>query len=135
MVEVVKTNVGIIPLSEHPFKELAKPKVTNEALALAFKHGFFLESDKDSPVIVLVKDSVKDKGNKYRVIIGEKVEYLEYVWEMVDPYFYYDPRNSLTDEAPRHYGEHYPPIPNWVHEFKRLVREQPMPNVLLDQLR
>ena len=135
MVEVVKTSVGIIPLSDHPFEELVKPKVTNETLALAFKHGFSLESDKDSPVIVLVKDSVKDKGNKYRVIIGEKVEYIEYVWELVDPYFYYDPRNSLTDEAPRHYGGHYPPIPNWVHEFKRLVREQPMPNVLLDQLR
>lgn len=135
MVEVVKTNVGIIPLSDHPFEELVKPKVTNEALALAFKHGFSLESDKDSPVIVLVKDSVKDKGNKYRVIIGEKVEYIEYVWEMVDPYFYYDPRNSLTDEAPRHYGEHYPPIPNWVHEFKRLVWEQLAPKVLLDQLR
>ena len=102
---------------------------------MALKHGFYLVSDEDSPVVILAKDRVEDKGNKYKVIISNKIEYIEYVWEMVDPYFYYNTRNSLADEAPRHYGEHYPPIPDWVHEFKRLVWEQPLPNVLLDQLR
>jgi hypothetical protein len=106
-----------------------------EALSLANEHGFHLVSDEDSPVIILAKDRVEDKGNKYKVIISNKIEYIEYVWEMVDPYFYYNPRNSLADEAPRHYGEHYPPIPDWVHEFKRMVWGQPMSNVLLDQLR
>ena len=135
MVEVVSTIEGVIPLSEHPFEELNKPKVSEEALSLANEHGFHLVSDEDSPVIILAKDRVEDKGNKYKVIVGEKIEYIEYVWEMVDPYFYYNPRNSLADEAPRHYGEHYPPIPDWVHEFKRMIWEQPMSNVLLDQLR
>lgn len=135
MIEVVSTTEGVIPLGEHPFEELNKPKVTEEALSLALSHGFSLVSDKDSPVIILAKDRVEDKGNKYKVILSNKIEYIEYVWEMVDPYFYYNPRNSLADEAPRHYGEHYPPIPDWVHEFKRLVLEQPLPNVLLDQLR
>lgn len=135
MVEVVSTIGGVIPLSEHPFEELIIPKVTEEALSLANEHGFHLVSDEDSPVIILAKDRVEDKGNKYKVIISNKIEYIEYVWEMVDPYFYYNPRNSLADEAPRHYGEHYPPIPDWVHEFKRMVWGQPMSNVLLDQLR
>ena len=135
MVEVVSTIEGVIPLSEHPFEELIKPKVTEEALSLANEHGFHLVSDEDSPVIILAKDRVEGKGNKYKVIISNKIEYIEYVWEMVGPYFYYNPRNSLADEAPRHYGEHYPPIPDWVHEFKRMVWGQPMSNVLLDQLR
>lgn len=135
MVEVVSTIEGVIPLNEHPFEELAKPKVTEEALSLANEHGFHLVSDEDSPVIILAKDRVEDKGNKYKVIISNKIEYIEYVWEMVDPYFYYNPRNSLADEAPRHYGEHYPPIPDWVHEFKRMVWGRLMSNVLLDQLR
>ena len=97
MVEVVTTIEGLIPLSEHPFEELIKPKVTEEALSLALKHGFYLVSDENSPVIILAKDREEDKGNKYKVILGEKIEYIEYVWEMIDPYFYYNPRNSLAE--------------------------------------
>lgn len=56
MVEVVKTNVDDIPLSETSFEGIVKPLVTEEALALANKHGFRLESDLANPVIGLVKD-------------------------------------------------------------------------------
>ena len=97
MVEVVSTIEGVIPLSEHPFEDLIKPKVTEEALSLANEYGFSLVSDENSPVIILAKDREEDKGNKYKVILGEKIEYIEYVWEMIDPYFYYNPRNSLAE--------------------------------------
>ena len=68
MVEVVKTNVGNIPLSEIPFKDIVRPLVTEEALALAKKHGFYLESDLTNPVIGLRKDKECENGTYYRAL-------------------------------------------------------------------
>lgn len=52
MVEVVSTSEGVIPLSESPFEGTIKPKVSEEALSLALKHGFYPVSDEDSPVVI-----------------------------------------------------------------------------------
>lgn len=134
MVEVVKTNVGDIPLSETPFRGIAKPLVTEEALALANKHGFRLESDLSNPVIALVKDKEYEHGTYYRAIVGQRVEYIEYVWEPADPFFYYHPEHSLDDEAPHCYKEHRQPIPEWLKEFKDLVYSQSVADVLLGGL-
>ena len=81
MVEVVKTNLGDIPLSEIPFRDIVKPLVTEEALALAKKHGFRLESDLSNPIIGLVKDKEHENGTYYRAIVGQGISYMEYVWE------------------------------------------------------
>lgn len=134
MVEVVKTNVDDIPLSETPFEGIVKPLVTEEALALANKHGFRLESDLANPVIGLVKDKEQEHGVYYRAIVGQRLEYMEYVWEQADPFFYYHPENSLDDEAPHCYNEHRQPIPEWLKEFKDLVYNQSVAEVLLSNL-
>lgn len=134
MVEVVKTNVVDIPISETPFVGIAKPLVTEEALALAKEHGFRLESDLSNPVIALVKDKEYEHGVYYRAIIGQRVEYMKYVWEPVDPFFYYHPEHSLDEEAPHCYNEHRQPIPEWLKEFKELVYSQSVADVLLSNL-
>ena len=134
MVEVVKTNVGDIPLSETPFVGIAKPLVTEEALALAKEHGFRLESDLSNPIIGLVKDKEHEHGVYYRAIVGNRMEYMKYVWEPADPFFYYHPKHSLDDEAPHCYNEHRQPIPEWLDKFKELVYNQSVVNVLLSNL-
>ena len=134
MVEVVKTDVGDIPLSETPFKGITKPLVTEEALALANKHGFRLESGLSNPIIGLVKDKEHEHGTYYRAIVGQGIGYMKYVWEQEDPFFYYHPDHSLDDEAPHCYKEHYLPIPDWLEEFKTLVSGQSMADVLLGNL-
>lgn len=134
MVEVVKTNVGNIPLSEIPFKDIVRPLVTEEALALAKKHGFYLESDLSNPVIGLRKDKECENGTYYRAIVGQSISYMEYVWEQEDPFFYYYPENSLEDEAPHCYKEHDLPVPGWLKEFKDLVYSQSVADVLLSNL-
>jgi len=134
MVEVVKTNVGDIPLSEIPFKDIVKPLVTEEALALAKKHGFYLESDLSNPVIGLRKDKEHENGTYYRALIGQGIHYMEYVWEQEDPFFYYYPENSLDDEAPHCYKEHDLPVPEWLKEFKDLVYGQSFSEILLSNL-
>lgn len=134
MVEVVKTNLGDIPLSEIPFRDIAKPLVTEEALDLAKKHGFRLESDLSNPIIGLVKDKENENGTYYRAIVGQGISYIEYVWEQEDPFFYYYPEHSLEDEAPHCYKEHDLPIPEWLKEFKTLISSQSMASVLLDNL-
>ena len=134
MVEVVKANVVDIPLSETPFVGIVKPLVTEEALALAKEHGFRLESDLSNPIIALVKDKEHEHGVYYRAIIGQRVEYMKYVWEPADPFFYYHPEHSLDDEAPHCYKEHRQPIPEWLEEFKDLVYNQSVADVLLSNL-
>lgn len=134
MVEVVKTNVGNIPLSEIPFKDIVRPLVTEEALALAKKHGFYLESDLSNPVIGLRKDKECENGTYYRAIVGQSISYMEYVWEQEDPFFYYYPEHSLDDEAPHCYKEHDLPIPEWLIDFKDLVYGQSLAEVLLNNL-
>lgn len=134
MVEVVKTNLGDIPLSEIPFRDIVKPLVTEEALALAKKHGFRLESDLSNPIIGLVKDKEHENGTYYRAIVGQGISYIEYVWEQEDPFFYYYPEHSLEDEAPHCYKEHRQPIPEWLEEFKDLVYSQSVADVLLSNL-
>ena len=134
MVEIVKTNVGDIPLSETPFVGIAKPLVTEEALALANKHGFRLESDLSNPVIGLVRDEEHEPGVYYRAIVSQRIEYIKYVWEQEDPFFYYHPDHSLDDEAPHCYKEHRQPIPEWLREFKDLVYSQSVADVLLSNL-
>lgn len=134
MVEVVKTNVGDIPLSETPFVGIVKPLVTEEALALANKHGFRLESDLSNPVIGLVKDKEQEHGVYYRAIVSQRIEYMKYVWEPEDPFFYYQPDHSLDDEAPHCYKEYRQPVPEWLREFKDLVYNQSVAEVLLSNL-
>lgn len=134
MVEVVKTNLGDIPLSEIPFRDIVKPLVTEEALALAKKHGFRLESDLSNPIIGLVKDKEHENGTYYRAIVGQGIRYIEYVWEQEDLFFYYYPEHSLEDEAPHCYKEHRQPIPEWLEEFKDLVYSQSVADVLLSNL-
>lgn len=134
MVEVVKTNVGNIPLSETSFVGIVKPLVTEEALALAKKHGFRLESDLSNPIIGLTKDKEHEHGTYYRAIVGQSISYMEYVWEQEDPFFYYYPENSLEDEAPHCYKEHDLPIPEWLKEFKDLVYGQSFAEILLSNL-
>ena len=134
MVEVVKTDIGNIPLSENPFVGIVKPLVTEEALALSNKHGFRLESDLSNPIIGLVKDKETEHGTYYRAIVGLGIRYMEYVWEQEDPFFYYHPDHSLDDEAPHCYKEHNLPIPEWLEEFKNLVYDQSGVSVLLDNL-
>lgn len=134
MVEVVNTNVGSIPLSETPFVGIAKPLVTEEALALAKKHGFRLESDLSNPIIGLIKDKEQEHGTYYRAIVGQNTHYMEYVWEQEDPFFYYYPEHSLDDEAPHCYKEHDLPVPEWLINFKDLVYGQSLAEVLLDNL-
>ena len=134
MVEVVKTNVVDIPLSETPFMGIVKPLVTEEALALANKHGFRLESDLTNPIIALVKDKEHEHGVYYRAIVGQRVEYIKYIWEPADPFFYYHPEHSLDDEAPYCYNEHKQPIPEWLDKFKELVYSQSVADVLLSNL-
>lgn len=134
MVEVVKTNVGDIPLSETPFEGIVKPLVTEEALALAKKHGFRLESDLSNPIIGLVKDKEHEHGVYYRAIVSQRIEYMKYVWEQEDPFFYYHPDHSLDDAAPHCYKEHNLPIPEWLENFKDLVYSQSLADVLLSNL-
>lgn len=134
MVEVVKTNLGDIPLSEIPFRDIAKPLVTEEALDLAKKHGFRLESDLSNPIIGLIKDKEHENGAYYRAIVGQGISYMEYVWEQEDPFFYYYPEHSLEDEAPHCYKEHDLPVPEWLKEFKDLVYSQSVADVLLSNL-
>lgn len=134
MVEVVKTNVGDIPLSETPLEGIVKPLVTEEALALAKKHGFRLESDLSNPIIGLVKDKEHEHGVYYRAIVSQRIEYMKYVWEQEDPFFYYHPDHSLDDAAPHCYKEHNLPIPEWLENFKDLVYSQSLADVLLSNL-
>lgn len=134
MVEVVKTSEDIIPLTETPFRKSIKPRVSNEALSLAMKHGFYLESEPDAYPIILARDGVPNKKTKAKVILGTALRYIEYIWEIEDPFYYYRPENSLSDKAPYCYKEHIRPVPDWVREFARLVNNQPLPQVLLDQL-
>lgn len=134
MVEVVKTNLGDIPLSEIPFRDIVKPLVTEEALDLAKKHGFRLESDLSNPIIGLVKDKEHENGTYYQAIVGQGISYMEYIWEQEDPFFYYYPEHSLEGEAPHCYKEHDLPIPEWLKEFKTLISSQSMASVLLDNL-
>lgn len=134
MVEVVKTDVGDIPLSEIPFKDIMKPLVTKEALAVAKKYGFRLESDLSNPIIGLVKDKEFENGTYYLALVGQGISYMEYVWEQEDPFFYYYPENSLEDEAPHCYKEHDLPVPEWLKEFKDLVYGQSTAEVLLNNL-
>lgn len=134
MVEVVKTSIGNIPLSDSPFESIITPLVTEEALALANEHGFRLESDLSNPVIGLVKDKECENGTYYRALVGQGIRYMEYVWEQEDPFFYYYPEHSLEDEAPHCYVKHILPTPEWLKEFKTLVNSQSTASVLLDNL-
>lgn len=127
-------NLQFIPLSNKPFQGVLKPLVSKEALALADRHGFCLHSDVDSPEIVLVSKKKDSLGRHYKVVVGSKLKYSEFVWGMADPFYYFYPENSLSDKAPYRYWEKYLPVPEWVHEFKRLVDNQPYSKVVLDNL-
>ena len=104
MVEVVATNMGVIPLNSEYWGYSTQPEITPEAIAFARKHGFTAKEYGSD--ILLVADG-------YEIKISNVVECFKLVRV---PYMWWEPcypGYSIHKEKAT--------VPSWVADFSQLL--------------
>lgn len=116
MVEVVKTSEGVIPLNSRFGAPSFPLSVTEKARKLAEEHGFTAK-EVGSDIILTNGDYVAKISNRIEFYAIERLGY--YPWESNEGMFILK----------------YPkPVPSWVHEFSRLLKEDNLGKSQLDSL-